>query len=132
MNNRLSADRQALLFGLTAVLLWSTVATAFKLALREIDVFQLLFYAVSSSAGVLLCIVWRQNKLPLVREYFKRHTGYFFLMGLLNPLVYYLVLLRAYDLLPAQQAQTINYTWAITLALLSVPLLGQKLSKRAR
>jgi drug/metabolite transporter (DMT)-like permease len=130
MNNRPSADRQALLFGLTAVLLWSTVATAFKLALREMDVFQLLFYAVSSSAAVLLFIVWRQNKLTLVLEYFRQHTGYFLLMGLLNPLVYYLVLLRAYDLLPAQQAQTINYTWAITLALLAVPLLGQKLSMR--
>jgi drug/metabolite transporter (DMT)-like permease len=130
MNNRPGADRQALLFGLTAVLLWSTVATAFKLALREMDVFQLLFYAVSSSAAVLLFIVWRQNKLTLVLEYFRQHTGYFLLMGLLNPLVYYLVLLRAYDLLPAQQAQTINYTWAITLALLAVPLLGQKLSMR--
>jgi drug/metabolite transporter (DMT)-like permease len=130
MNNRLSTDRQALLFGLTAVLLWSTVATAFKLALREMDVFQLLFYAVCSSAGILLLLVWRQNKLPLMLEYFKRHTVYFLLMGLLNPLVYYLVLLRAYDLLPAQQAQPINYTWAITLALLAVPLLGQKLSVR--
>jgi len=130
MNNRLSTDRQALLFGLTAVLFWSTVATAFKLALREMDVFQLLFYAVSSSAAILLLLVWRQNKLPLMLEYFKGHTVYFLFMGLLNPLIYYLVLLRAYDLLPAQQAQSINYTWAITLALLAVPLLGQKLSVR--
>lgn len=34
-------DRQALLYGLGAVLAWSTVATAFKLALRELDVLQL-------------------------------------------------------------------------------------------
>ena len=36
---------------------------------------------------------------------------------------------NAYDLLPAQQAQAINYTWAITLALLAVPILKQSLSK---
>ena len=50
------------------------------------------------------------------------------LLGVLNPLLYYLVLFEAYDLLPAQEAQALNYTWAITLSLLSVPFLGQKLS----
>ena len=43
---------------------------------------------------------------------------------------YYLILFAAYDRLPAHIAQPINYTWAITLALLAVPLLGQRLSKR--
>ena len=47
---------------------------------------------------------------------------------MLNPCAYYLVLLRAYDLLPAQEAQPLNYTWAIALALLSIPLLKQKLT----
>jgi drug/metabolite transporter (DMT)-like permease len=40
------------------------------------------------------------------------------------------VLFKAYSLLPAQVAQPLNYTWAITLSLLSVPLLGQKLARR--
>ena len=51
-------------------------------------------------------------------------------MGLLNPVCYYLVLLAAYARLPAQIAQPLNYTWVLTLALLSVPLLGQPLQKR--
>lgn len=38
-----------------------------------------------------------------------------------------MVLFKAYDLLPAQEAQAINYTWALMLAFLSVPLLKQKL-----
>ena len=38
-------ERKALLFGLTAVLAWSTVATAFKLTLRHVDSIQLLFAA---------------------------------------------------------------------------------------
>lgn len=52
------------------------------------------------------------------------------LFGLLNPLVYYLVLFEAYRRLPAQIAQPLNYTWAITLALLAVPILGQRLAPR--
>jgi drug/metabolite transporter (DMT)-like permease len=47
--------------------------------------------------------------------------------GLLNPFIYYLILFKAYELLPAQQAQPLNYTWAITLSLLSVPFLGHRL-----
>ena len=39
----------------------------------------------------------------------------------------YIVLFQAYDLLPVQEAQTINYTWALTLTYLSIPLLKQKL-----
>lgn len=122
-------NRRALIYGLAAVLLWSTSATAFKLALRELDVFQLLFYAASCSAFALLIIVWRQGNLHLLAVTLKTRSAYFLLMALLSPLAYYLVLLRAYDLLPAQQAQPINYTWAITLALLAVPLLGQKLTR---
>jgi len=123
-------DRQALLYGLAAVLAWSTVATAFKLALRELDVLQLLAYSVCFSAVALLSIVVWQGKLPLLREYAGQAPGYFLLMGLVNPVAYYLVLLHAYDLLPAQQAQAINYTWAISLAVLAVPLLGHKLNRR--
>eukprot|EP00831_Metopus_contortus_P078701 TRINITY_DN7668_c0_g1_i1.p2 TRINITY_DN7668_c0_g1~~TRINITY_DN7668_c0_g1_i1.p2 ORF type:complete len:273 (-),score=52.07 TRINITY_DN7668_c0_g1_i1:259-1077(-) len=52
------------------------------------------------------------------------------LLGILNPFLYYMILFKAYDLLPAQEAQPINYTWAVTLSLLSVPLLGQKMSMK--
>ena len=126
----MTSDRRALAFGLSAVLLWSTVATAFKLALRELDVLQLLAYSVSCSALVLLCILACQGRLSLLRQYARDTPGYFLVMGLVNPVLYYLVLLQAYALLPAQQAQAINYTWAITLALLAVPLLGHRLNRR--
>ena len=126
----MSNDRKALLLGLSAVLLWSTAATAFKLALRELNVLQLLAYSVTWSALALLIIVAVQGKLQVLIEYGRRSPLYFLGMGLLNPLAYYLILLNAYDLLPAQQAQAINYTWAIMLSVLAVPLLGHSLSKR--
>jgi drug/metabolite transporter (DMT)-like permease len=126
----MSDDRRALLYGLGAILAWSTIATAMKLALRQLEVLQLLLYAVICSAAALLVIVWRQGHLQLLWHYLRESPAYFAIMGLVNPLLYYLILLRAYELLPAQQAQTINFTWAILLALLSVPLLGQRLSWR--
>lgn len=130
MNQIASNPRRATLFGLAAVLAWSTVATAFKLALRHLDHYQLLFLANVFSLlalGIVLATggAWRQLGRT-TRLQFSRAA----LLGVLNPFLYYLVLFKAYALLPAQVAQPLNYTWALTLSLLSVPLLGQRLTWR--
>lgn len=41
------------------------------------------------------------------------------------------MLFGAYDRLPAQIAQPLNYTWVLMLAILSVPFLNQRLDARA-
>jgi len=120
-------QKKANLYGLATVLLWSTVASAFKLSLRFLDHIQLLFYATTSSIIVLTGILLLQGKLQLLFAYSGRQYLRSLVLGLLNPFLYYLVLFKAYDLLPAQEAQPLNYTWAITLAVLSVPLLKQKI-----
>ena len=123
-------DRRALLLGLAAVLLWSTVATAFKLTLRVVDVYQMLFYASLFSALVLLALVAWRGQLSQLGKTLRSDPRHFLLAAALNPCAYYLILFSAYDRLPAQQAQAINYTWAITLALMAVPLLGQRIHWR--
>ena len=40
--------------------------------------------------------------------------------------LYYLILLKAYQLLPAQVAQPLNMIWPVILVFLSVPILKQK------
>lgn len=123
-------DRKALYLGLVAILCWSSAATAFKLALRSMDVYQLLAWSVCCSASVLWLVVLLQGKANALLRDLMASPGYFLGLALLNPLLFYLAVLRAYDLLPAQQAQTINYTWAVALALLAVPVLGHRLGWR--
>ncbi len=123
----MNPQRQAMLFGLSAVLLWSTVATAFKLSLRYCTPIELLLYASFFSTLVIGVILSFQGKFHLVFQCSRREYLLSVFLGLLSPFLYYLILFKAYDLLPAQQAQPINYTWAITLSLLSVPLLKQKI-----
>ena len=123
-------QKQAVFYGLGAVLAWSTVATAFKLALRSLDHFQLLFLANIFSLISLGLVLMAGGKAPLLRTVTRRHVLRACGLGLLNPFLYYLVLFKAYALLPAQMAQPLNYTWALTLSLLSVPLLGHKLTWR--
>ena len=94
-----------------------------------LDVFQLLFFSTLTSAIILSSIVCYQGRCALLFDAIKTKLSYFLGIAILNPLVFYFLLFSAYGRLPAQQAQTINYTWAITLGLLSVPLLGQRLGK---
>ncbi|MDF2154030.1 DMT family transporter [Vibrio sp. CAU 1672] len=120
-------ERRALGFGLSAVLLWSTVATAFKLTLAEFTPIQMLTMASMVSALALIGVCHAQGKLNQLRTVFCANPGYYLLLGLINPLAYYLILFKAYDLLPASQAQAINYSWAITLTLMAAVFLGQKI-----
>jgi len=118
-------ERKALLFGLGAVFMWSTVATGFKLGLGVMKPLQLLFAGACFSALVFV-VAARRNGWPSSNLNLREGVTF----ALLNPVLYYLVLFEAYDRLPAQIAQPLNYTWAIMLALLAVPVLGQRLTRR--
>ncbi|WP_027710259.1 DMT family transporter [Zooshikella ganghwensis] len=120
-------QRLATGLGLLAVTLWATVATAFKLSLTYLSPLQLVFFSCLSCIICLSGILLVQRRLLLVIQLLKQRPLYYFLLGSLNPFAYYLLLFAGYNLLPAQQAQPINYTWAITLTLLAVPFLKQRL-----
>jgi drug/metabolite transporter (DMT)-like permease len=51
-------------------------------------------------------------------------------LGFLSPFLYYTVLFKAYSILPAQQAQPLNFVWPLTLVLLSAPILKQRIKQR--
>jgi drug/metabolite transporter (DMT)-like permease len=53
------------------------------------------------------------------------------MLGLINPVLYYFILLNAYTLLPAQVAQPLNMIWPIILVFLSVVILHQKVEKKS-
>lgn len=118
-------ERQALIYGLAAVLLWSTVATAFKLTLAEFTPAQMVAVASFVSTLALIVVCALQGTLKQLKNTFTANPWYYLLLGLINPLAYYLILFKAYDLLPASQAQPINYSWAITLTLMAAVFLKQ-------
>ena len=118
-------ERRALLYALASVVLWSTVATGFKLGLRDLAPVQLLLL------GCVIAFVFFAAARGFVRAKLslRQHLAAAAL-GLVNPFAYYLILFEAYDRLPAQIAQPLNFTWAIALALLAIPVLRQRLSAR--
>ncbi|MCX6243879.1 MAG: DMT family transporter [Bacteroidetes bacterium] len=121
-------QRQAYVYALLAILCWSTIGSAFKISLRYIDFLTLLLFSSFVAIVVLFLTLLFQRKLVLLKTITRKNLIHSAFLGLLNPFLYYLVLLRAYDLLPAQEAGTLNYIWPLALVLLSIPMLKQKIS----
>lgn len=124
----MKSDLIAYKFALISVFLWSTVATAFKFSLKYLSPELLVLYASFTSLILLFIILLIQKNINQVYNHIKNNLLLVLTLGAINPFLYYLVLFKAYDLLPAQEAQSINYTWALMLTFLSVPFLKQKLS----
>ena len=111
-----------------AIFFWSTVATVFKIALRHLDFIQLLFIATWTSFLVYLIVFLLRGDKKFSIKFKKNELVHSALLGLINPFVYYLILFKAYSLLPAQVAQPLNMVWPIILVFLSIPLLKQKIA----
>ncbi len=125
-----SSDRQhrlAYVYAALAVGFWATSATAFKLSLACVGQLPLLLLATAVSTGVFLAYLAATGRLALLRTFTGRDYLWSAGLGLLNPFLYYVILFKAYALLPAQEAQPINFVWPLTLVLLSIPLLGQRI-----
>ena len=160
-----ASERSALGFAAAAVLLWSTVATAFKLALFGLDPLDLLCLSVMVSWAALGAALLRR-RFSARRSgalsgdpsgagsavhsadasevgsdvhsadvsgacsggglgSFRKEVLIAGMLGILNPILYYWILFTAYDRLPAQIAQPLNYTWPLFLALLALPINGR-------
>lgn len=122
---------RSVVLGGVAVLSWSTVATAFKVALSHMTVFEMLFVACTTS--LIIFTVWMSvsGNWKELKTLSPVLWGRFALLGLVAPVTYYIVLFSAYDYLPAQMAQPINYLWPILLAIL-LAVFGHKPIPKAK
>ncbi|MDD2413331.1 MAG: DMT family transporter [Bacteroidales bacterium] len=119
--------QKSVIYALLAVACWSTVATAFKLALAGMSFMMLLVISSFVAAFSFLVVLMAKKETKKPFQIPLKKLGKPLLKGFLNPFLYYLILFKAYDLLPAQEALILNYVWPIILVIFSVLFLGQKL-----
>ena len=127
----MTRSKLSYLYAGLAVLFWSTIPTVFKIGLGELEVLTMLSIATFTSTFVLFIVLVVNKKLHLFAATTSRELLTSILLGLLNPFIYYLILLKAYTLLPGQVAQPLNMIWPIIFVFLSVPLLKQKIPGRS-
>ena len=116
--NHMTANTKSILLAAVAVLSWATVATAFKIALQHLTVYDMLLVATLTAACIYAVMMTVEGKWQTLMTVPKRLAWAAMGLGVLNPVVYYLVLFQAYDMLPAQVAQPVNYAWPIVLLVL--------------
>ena len=121
-------QKKAYLYTLAAILFWSVVGSVLKITLRYTDFLCLLFFSSLFSALSLFVILLFQRKIRKLAEFSCKDFLHSAFLGFLNPFLYYTVLLKAYDMLLAQEAGTLNYIWPIVLVIFSVFILKQKIS----
>ncbi len=122
---------RAYIYAALSVLLWGTIPTAFKIALSGLSIVTMLGITSLVSTVVLLLIVVSTGKLKLLKEMTRGEVLWSALLGLINPVGYYLILLTAYSRLPGQVAQPINMIWPIILVFFSIALLHQRIPARS-
>ncbi|MDE6380473.1 MAG: DMT family transporter [Muribaculaceae bacterium] len=111
-------NTKSILLAAGAVLSWATVATAFKIALQHLTVFNMLFVATLTAMLIYSAMMTIEGKWKTLTTIPARLLAATLGLGVLNPVIYYLVLFQAYDMLPAQVAQPVNYAWPIVLLVL--------------
>jgi drug/metabolite transporter (DMT)-like permease len=124
----MTRQNKAYIYAGTAVLMWSTVGSAFKLTLSFISPIQMLLFASLFSILILFVILLVYRKLPLLLSSNFKDILNSALNALLNPFLFYIVLFNAYDLLLTQEAMVLNFTWPVTLTLFSILILKQKIN----
>ena len=127
----MNSQQKSYLFAGLTILCWVTVPTAFKIALRYQDNFQLLLISAFVSTfifggALIFSGQWKKIFHLTGKEYLLSA-----ILGFLNPFAYYLILFKAYSILPGQVAQPLNMIWPILLVMISIPLLKQKISLRS-
>lgn len=114
----MNKNTRAIILGGVAVMSWATVATAFKIALQHLTVFNMLLIATVTSALIFAVVMTLEKRWSELKALPLKTIARSASLGILNPVLYYLVLFRAYDMLPAQMAQPLNYAWPIVLLVL--------------
>jgi len=120
---------KAYLLTLLTILFWGGAASAFKLGLAHVEPYTLLLYSVAISTLALFVILVAQGRIGQLRTIPTPVLVKALLLGILNPFLYYVVLFKAYALLPGQIAMALNYGWPLVLTVLSAPILRQPLSR---
>ena len=97
----------------------------------HLEPIQLVLYSTLFSICVLFILVLYQGKLNLIKSFSRDDLKKCALLGFLNPCLYYIILFKAYDVLPAQEAMVINFSWPVMLVILSIPILKQTIDVKS-
>ena len=112
------------------ILLWASIPVASKKILAEISNIQMLFYSTILSFFVLGLVVLFERKVKVMKNYSVNDYLVMSFLGFLGTYLFYILLYRAFALIPASEAYTLNFTWPILVLILAFVLLKEEITVR--
>jgi len=111
-----------------SILLWSTTAAIIKLLVSDLTSMQITAGCTFFASLSLILLTIFQKKISIIKTYkFKDYLN-FIILGFIGIFIYYLMLNKSINLLPAQEAFVINYLWPIMIMLFATFILKEKFS----
>lgn len=110
--------RKSLTYAIISILFWSTSASAFKITLKFIDFFSLLFYSSLFSILILFFLNLKFGNLKKILNFSNNINSIY--LGFLVPFLYYMLLFLGYSIMKGQEMLILNNTWQIFFFIFSV------------
>ena len=118
--------RKSLTYAIISILFWSTSASAFKITLKFIDFFSLVFYSSLFSVLILFFLNVRFGNLKEITNFSNNKKSIY--LGFLVPFLYYILLFLGYSIMKGQEMLILNNTWQIFFFILSVIFFLKKIN----
>jgi drug/metabolite transporter (DMT)-like permease len=118
----LTPKNRATLLGSLALLNWAMLAFLSRMA-KDLPPFQVTTMAFSVTAGFGLIWLALKGEMGLLRQ-----SGWAWAHGVIGLFGYHALFFTALRYAPAAEANLLNYAWPFLLVLLSVPILGLRLT----
>jgi drug/metabolite transporter (DMT)-like permease len=119
-------NQSTYIYLILTIILWSLTPAVAKLALGELNNYQLLFYTSIVGVISLFFVNLFQGKLKLLSKYKKKDYLIMFGMGFLGIYLYYILLYGSFALSPAGKANVLNYLWPVFIIIFSILILKEK------
>lgn len=121
---------KALLLALTCVVSWAFIPIVARFGQNTLDNYQFLFWSSALSFIVLLISSYFSGNLNKLKNYSIKDYAIAATLGFLGSFLYYLLLYFAYANAIGLEVVALQYTWPIFIVLLSVVLLGERLTTK--
>lgn len=126
----MNAQKIGYMYASLAAIMWGSTAAVTKLLLNHLTNFQVLFYSTLFASLTLLVVCVAQGRLSEIKRYTVRDYATFAFMGFVGVLLYRYFLQAALELMPAQEAFIINYTWPIMVVVFAWLILKERMTAR--
>ena len=113
-----------------SIFVWSTIATATKLLLANLNSMQITLVSSLFAALLLLIVTVANGKIREVRSYKAIDFLQLFVFGAIGIFAYHLFLYIGIDKMEASQAFIINYLWPIMTVIFACIILKEKMTSR--